>query len=88
MGHMDSKNIFRKLGRKINNLPCRAPWNETLYELLRKLYSEKEADVVVKMPYGLSDLNRVAKVTKYGDLRTIKNPRGPVLERSCHGPMG
>jgi ferredoxin len=65
MGHMDSKNIFRKLGRKINNLPWRAPWNEKLYELLRKLYSEKEAEVLVKMPYGFSDLNRVAKITKY-----------------------
>ena len=65
MGHMDSKDIFRKLGGKINSLPLRAPWNETFYELLRKLYSEKEADVVVKMPYGFSDLNRLAKMTKY-----------------------
>ncbi len=65
MGHMDSKNIFRKLGRKIDNLSLRVPWNETFYELLRKLYSEKEADVLVKMPYGLSDLKRVARVTKY-----------------------
>jgi ferredoxin len=65
MGHMDSKNIFQKLGRKIDNLPLRAPWNETFYELLKKLYSEREADLLVKMPYGFSDLNRVARVTKY-----------------------
>ena len=65
MGHVDSKGIFRKLGRKIDNLPLRAPWHETFYELLRELYSEKEADVLVKMPYGLSDLNRIARVTKY-----------------------
>jgi ferredoxin len=62
---MDSKNIFQKLGRKIDNLPLRAPWNETFYELLKKLYSEREADLLVKMPYGFSDLNRVARVTKY-----------------------
>jgi len=65
MGHVDSKGIFRKLGRKIDSLPLRAPWHETFYDLLRELYSEKEADVLVKMPYGLSDLNRIARVTKY-----------------------
>lgn len=78
MGHADSKGIFRKLGRKIDNLPMRAPWNETFYEILKELYSEKEADVLVKMPYGLSDLNRVAQVTKYGSLELKK-----ILEGMC-----
>ena len=78
MGHTNSKNIFRKLGRKINNLPLRAPWNEKFYELLKKLYSEKEADVLVKMPYGLSDLNRVAQVTKYESSELSK-----ILESLC-----
>ena len=53
MGHAVGKEIFRELGRKIDNLPLRAPWNEKFYELLKSLYSEKEADVVVKMPYGM-----------------------------------
>jgi len=65
MGHIDSKGIFRKLGRKIDHLPMRAPWNEAFFQILKELYSEKEADVLVKMPYGLSDLNRIARVTKY-----------------------
>ena len=78
MGHMDSKNIFRKLGRKIDNLSLRVPWNETFYELLKKLYSEKEADVLVKMPYGLSDLDRVARVTKYETTELSK-----ILEGLC-----
>lgn len=78
MGHIDSKGIFRKLGQKIDHLPMRAPWNETFYELLKKLYSEKEADVVVKMPYGLSDLNRIARVTKYESSELQK-----ILEGLC-----
>jgi len=78
MGHMDSKNIFRKLGRKINNLSLRVPWNESFYELLKKLYSEKEADVLIKMPYGLSDLDRVARVTKYETTELSK-----ILEGLC-----
>jgi ferredoxin len=65
MGHAGGKEIFRELGRKIDNLSLRVPLNETFYELLKSLYSEKEADVVVKMPYGMSDLDRIARVTKY-----------------------
>jgi ferredoxin len=76
MGHMDGKGIFRKLGIKIDNLPTRAPWNETFYEILKELYSEKEADVLVKMPYGLSDLNRIAKVTKYENSEVQKILQG------------
>jgi len=78
MGHIDSKGIFRKLGRKIDHLPTRAPWNEAFYQILKELYSEKEADVLVKMPYGLSDLNRVAQVTKYESSELSK-----ILESLC-----
>ena len=61
MGHMVGKEAYRKLGKKIDNLPMRAPWNETFYEVLKEIYSEEEADVVVRMPYGLSDLDRVGQ---------------------------
>lgn len=66
MGHNGSKKLYRSLGRKIDNLTMRAPWNEALYKLLKEIFSENEADVFVKMPYGLSDLDRLAQVTKYG----------------------
>jgi len=78
MGHAVGKEIFRELGRKIDNLPLRAPWNEKFYELLKSLYSEKEADVVVKMPYGMSDLDRIAQVTKYE-----KSELQKILEGLC-----
>ena len=78
MGHADGKEIFRRLGTKIDSLPLRAPWNEAFYELLKSLYSEKEADVVVKMPYGMSDLNRIAQVTKYESSELQK-----ILEGLC-----
>jgi hypothetical protein len=32
----------------------RTPWNDKLYAVLKELYSAEEADVVVRMPYGLS----------------------------------
>lgn len=65
MGHIDGKKLYRKLGKKVDNLPTKAPWNEMFYEVLKEIYTEEEADLVVKMPYGLSELHRIAEVTKY-----------------------
>ncbi len=65
MGHMVGKDVYRKLGRKIDGLTVRAPWNQTLYKILKELYTEEEADVVAKMPYGLATLDQVEKTTKY-----------------------
>lgn len=55
--------IYRSLHRKIDNLTVRAPWNETFYNILKKLYTPEEADVVVKMPYILSTVNRISRIT-------------------------
>ncbi|MGB2697431.1 MAG: 4Fe-4S binding protein [Candidatus Zixiibacteriota bacterium] len=65
MGHMVGKDIYRKLGKKTDNLTMRAPWNETFHAILKELYSTQEADIIVKMPYGLSKLDQIEKSTKY-----------------------
>jgi ferredoxin len=64
MGHLVGKDIYRKAGKKIDGLSTRAPWNETLYAILKELLFTEEADVFIKMPYVLSTLDRIAKVTK------------------------
>lgn len=56
-------NVYRSLHRKIDNLTVRAPWNDTFYNILKKLYTPEEADVVVKMPYVLSTADRIAGIT-------------------------
>ena len=63
MGHLVGKDIYRDLGRKIDGLSVRTPWNKTLHEILRELYSPEEADVVVRMPYRLSRLEKIVQVT-------------------------
>jgi hypothetical protein len=63
MGHLAGKDLYRQLGKKIDGLTVRAPWNEALYAMLRELYSEEDARLVVQMPYGLSPLRRVERVT-------------------------
>lgn len=65
MGHLAGKDIYRKLGKKIDNLTMKAPWNDTLYAILKELYSSEEAELVVKMPYNLSNLDRIQRITDF-----------------------
>lgn len=65
MGHLSGKELYRELGEKIDGMMLRAPQNEKFYAILRELYSADEADVIIKMPYGLSNLKRIVKVTGY-----------------------
>jgi len=65
MGHLVGKDIFRELGRKIDGMEVRVPWNDKLRAILEELYTREEADVVVQMPYGLSTFEHLEKVTGY-----------------------
>ena len=66
MGHLIGKeDIYTKLGQKIDRLQTSVPWSRAFYEILKELYSTEEADIVVKMPFGLSTLDRIAKISKY-----------------------
>ncbi|MFP4475097.1 MAG: 4Fe-4S binding protein [Desulfatibacillaceae bacterium] len=61
MGHMAFKDVFRQAGEKMDNMTVRAPYTDTLYEIIRELYTEKEAEVYARMPYSMSSAARVAK---------------------------
>lgn len=65
MGHVVGKDVYRKLGKKVDNLTVRTPWNDTLYAILKELYSTTEADLIVQMPYGLADIDKIAEITSY-----------------------
>lgn len=64
MGHLVGKDIYRRLGTKIDGLSVRVPWTEALHAVLKELYSEDDADLVVRMPYGLATADRLAQVTR------------------------
>ncbi|UCD93511.1 MAG: 4Fe-4S binding protein [Candidatus Zixiibacteriota bacterium] len=78
MGHMVGKDLCRKLGKKIDGLTMRAPWNETFYEILKALYTSEEADLLIKMPYGLATIELVENTTKYERSRLKR-----ILEQMC-----
>jgi NAD-dependent dihydropyrimidine dehydrogenase PreA subunit len=61
MGHLVGKELYRELGKKVDGLTVRSPWNTTLYEILKALYSAEEAEIIVRMPYGLVRLDKIAR---------------------------
>lgn len=63
MAHTTAKNVYRKLGQKIDGLSMRAPWNETLHSILRELYTPEEAQILIGMPYGMANLDEIARST-------------------------
>jgi Pyruvate/2-oxoacid:ferredoxin oxidoreductase delta subunit len=79
MVRMEEEKIYRKLGQKINNLTVKAPWNEILYTILKELYAPEEAELLVKMPYTFSTLDRIARTTGLEKIRVRT-----ILEKLCN----
>ena len=65
MGHNNVNEIYRKLGKKIDGTTTRAPWNQALYEILKALYTPREAELLVKMPFGISRFEQIELSTKF-----------------------
>ena len=63
MGHLTGKEIYRQLGDKLDNLPFRVNKSQALFNILKALYSADEADLVARMPYGLSPAVVIHKTT-------------------------
>ena len=66
MAHSNVNEIYRKLGKKIDGTTIRAPWNQALYEILKSLYTSREAELLVKMPYGICRFEQIAQSSKFG----------------------
>ena len=75
MGHLAGKDIYKKLGSKIDNMPYRINKSSTLYTILKELYSRDEAELVVKLPYQLSTIGEIRNETGFEEkkLRPLLN---------------
>lgn len=80
MGHLVGKDVFRRLGRKLDGLEIRVPWNGKLYAVLRELYSPGEAELVVRMPYGLSTASELERASGY-DGATLQRLLGEMTRK-------
>ncbi len=77
MGHLRSgKGVYGRLRKRLDRYPVGAPPAPALYEILRRLYTEEEAEIGARMPIRPTDIAGLAR-------RTGKNPDAlrPVLER-------
>lgn len=64
IGYLVGKEIYRRMGKKIDKRTLRAPWNETLFTILKEIDTEEEANIVVRMLYVLSYLEREASLIR------------------------
>ena len=80
MAHTNAKDIYLKLGEKIDGSPTRAPWNETLYQILKELYTPREAELLVRMPYGLFTFEEVSATAK-GDPKELQTVLDSLSEK-------
>ncbi len=78
MGHIIGKDIYRKLGDKVDNTTVRMPWSDAMHEMLKALYTPAEADLIVRMPYRPSSIERIAELTGF-EPRILQ----PLLEGMC-----
>ena len=78
MGHIASKDIYRKLGNRLDQAPVRTPWTPVFRDLVEHLYSRPEAELVSRLPYRPSTLSRIA-----GMLGESEDALRPVLDGLC-----
>ena len=64
LGHLVGKDVYRNLGKGIDKLHVRTPWNEELYAVLKELYTTEEAELIVKMPMVFSGIDRTSRISK------------------------
>jgi ferredoxin len=78
MGHIVGKDIYRKLGRRLDQAPVRTPWTPVFRELVECLYSKPEAELVSRLPYRPSSLPRIARM-----LGEPESALRPMIEGLC-----
>lgn len=78
MGHIVGKDIYRKLGRRLDQAPVRTPWTPVFRELVESLYSRPEAELVSRLPYRPSSLARIARM-----LGEPESALRPLIEGLC-----
>jgi formate hydrogenlyase subunit 6/NADH:ubiquinone oxidoreductase subunit I len=77
LGHVrGGKGVYGRLQERLDRFPIGAPPAESLYEILRRLYTVEEAEVGARMPIRFTDIEGIAR-------RTGKSPAElrPTLHR-------
>jgi len=78
MGHAKGKDVYRMLGARIDDMSFHAPWNKTFHALLKELYTQEEADLIIRMPLTLTPFDSLISITGYNEALL-----GNLLESLC-----
>lgn len=78
MGHLAGKDLYRRLGARLDQAPIRTPWTPVFAQLLRSLYTPAEAELIIRLPYQPATLGRIAAITGT-DERALQK----ILEALC-----
>jgi len=77
MGHIrNGHGVYGRLQRRLDRFPVGAPPAPALFEILKRLYTEEEAEIACRMPVRFTGIAAIAR-------RTRKSPEAllPALER-------
>ena len=66
--------VYGRLQKRLDRFPIGAPPASALYEILKRLYTEEEAEVAARMPIRFTDLAGIARRTKKSAGRLAADP--------------
>jgi hypothetical protein len=64
LAHGNIEDIYDRLRKKIDGTTVRTSWNQALCEILKTLYTTEEAELLIRMPYGISRFEKIVISTK------------------------
>lgn len=63
MGHLASKDAYRRLRARLDQFPVGAPGKTTIYEILRTAFTEEEAALGARLPFRFATLGALERRT-------------------------
>lgn len=64
MSHLVGKDAYKSLEERLNKFPQGAPPSETLYKILSMMFTEREAELVAKLPIKAFNIKTAALIWK------------------------
>lgn len=72
MSHIVGKNAYKSLEERLNKFPQGAPPSETLYKILKMMFTEKEATLVAQLPIKEFNVKTAAFIWKMNEAEAEK----------------
>lgn len=72
MSHLSIKSGYKKLVERLNKFPQRVPHSETLYKILSVLFSDREAELVARLPIRPFTAKAAGKIWNMDELSAHK----------------